>query len=105
VICPDSAQYISYGLTAKGLNADYKTFAVVFATRLQRVLPKCVSSDQTGCIKGRSAFSKIRNAIDAINFSNDNNNHGILPYIDFRKAFDTVNWKFMIKVLQHLNFS
>ena len=30
---------------------------------------------------------------------------GLLMFIDFEKAFDSVSWKFMYKVLRHFNFS
>ena len=32
------------------------------------------------------------------------NKNGVLLCLDFQKAFDTVNWEFIIKVLQKLNF-
>ena len=30
---------------------------------------------------------------------------GLLMFIDFEKAFDSVSWKFMYKVLRYYNFS
>jgi hypothetical protein len=86
------------------LNADYKILAKVMATRLQLVLPSIVSSDQSGCIKGRSTFNNIRSAIDIINYANLESVPGILAYIDFEKAFDTVKWQFMHKTLEAMNF-
>jgi hypothetical protein len=86
------------------LNTDYKIFAKAIATKLQSVLPTLISHDQNGCMKQRSAFSNIRSTIDIITHVNEENLHGILTYIDFHKAFDTVNWAFMKKVLRELNF-
>jgi hypothetical protein len=77
------------------LNTDYKIFAKAVATKLQSVLPDIISDDQNGCMKGRSTFGNIRSTIDIITYVNENNMHGILSYIDFQKAFDTVNWTFM----------
>jgi hypothetical protein len=86
------------------LNTDYKIFAKVMATKLQEVLPLLISNDQNGCMKGRSTFSNIRSTIDVISYVNENNLHGILTYIDFHKAFDTVSWQFMHQVLKKMNF-
>ena len=60
------------------------------ATKLQKILPESISTDQTGCMKNRSTFSKIRSTINVISYVNENDQHRILTYIDFPKAFDTV---------------
>ena len=86
------------------LNIDYKIFAKGMATRLQSVISSLESKDQSGCIKGRSTFNNIRSTIDIIPHTKERNIHGALLYIDFEKAFDTVNWEVMYKVLEHMNF-
>ena len=86
------------------LNCDYKIFAKLMATRLQSVLSDIISTDQSGCIKGRSTFSNIRSTIDIINTCNEKNTTGLIAFIDYEKAFDTVRWTFMEKVLKKLNF-
>jgi hypothetical protein len=53
------------------LNCDYKIFAKSMATRLQSVLDDIISTDQSGCIKGRSTFTNIRSTIDIINTCNE----------------------------------
>ena len=86
------------------LNTDYKIFAKATAAKIQQVLPDIISNDQNGCMKGRSTFSNIRSTIDVITYVNENNMHEILRYFDFQKAFDAVNWNFMQKVLEKINF-
>jgi hypothetical protein len=86
------------------LNSDYKILAKAIATRLQQVLPYLISCDQSGCLKGRSTYANIRSTIDVINYVNENHAPGILAYIDFEKAFDTVNWHFMYQTLEAMNF-
>jgi endonuclease/exonuclease/phosphatase family metal-dependent hydrolase len=86
------------------LNADYKILAKVLAIRMQNVIPYLVNQDQSGCIKNRSTFGNIRSIIDIINYVNDQKNTGIIAFIDYEKAFDTVNWAFMYDCLKHLNF-
>jgi hypothetical protein len=86
------------------LNADYKILAKALALRMQRVIPYLINQDQAGCIKNRSTFGNLRSIIDIINYVNNNKNTGIITFIDYEKAFDTVNWTFMYDCLKHLNF-
>jgi hypothetical protein len=86
------------------LNCDYKIFPKLMAIRLQRVLTDLISTDQSGCIKGRSTFTNIRSTMDVINTCNEMNMPGLLAFIDYEKAFDTVRWEFMKNVLKKMNF-
>jgi hypothetical protein len=86
------------------LNTDYKLLAKILATRLQKVLDSIISLDQSGCIKGRSTFTNIRSTVDIINYANENHLPGILAFIDFEKAFDTVNWNFIYRTMEKMNF-
>jgi hypothetical protein len=86
------------------LNTDYKIYAKTLATRLQKVMDEIIDYDQSGCIKGRSTFSNLRSTIDIINYTEKLNLPGILAFIDFEKAFDTVKWPFIYKVFHKMNF-
>ena len=50
------------------LNTDYKIIARVMSHRLQKVLHKIISCDQTGYIKGRSASDNLRLVQDIIDY-------------------------------------
>jgi hypothetical protein len=84
------------------LNSDYKILAKVFATRLQSIIKQIVSPDQSGCIKGRSTFSNIRSTMDMITHTKEMSIPGILMFVDYEKAFDTVNHSFMTKCLKQI---
>lgn len=85
-------------------NFDYKIIAFVLANRMHKILHKLVSSDQTGYVKGRYIGTNIRLIDDIINHCEKNNKKGILLFLDFKKAFDSVEWKFIAKVLDKFNF-
>jgi hypothetical protein len=72
------------------LNSDYKILAKAMAIRLQTVLPNIINVDQAGCIKGRSAPTNIRSTIDIISFVNEKKIPGILTFVDYQKAYDSV---------------
>ena len=86
------------------LNCDYKIGAKTIANRLKTFLPKLINSDQTGFLKGRFIGENIRLIDGIINFTAAKNIPGLLLFLDFEKAFDTVEWPFLQKTFQHFNF-
>ena len=68
------------------------------------VIPKIINYDQTGFIKGRFIGENIRLIDSLINFCAEKNTPGLLLFLDFEKAFDTLEWPFIRKALQHLDF-
>ena len=86
------------------LNSDYKIAAKAIANRLQNVLPKLINSDQTGFLKGRFIGENIRLIDGLINHTAARNIPGLLMFLDFEKAFDSVEWSFIWKTLSSFNF-
>lgn len=86
------------------LNTDYKLLAKCIALRVKRVLPNVINGDQTGFLKGRFIGENIRLALDIIDYLNSNNLPGLMFMIDFEKAFDKLEWPFIIKALKYFNF-
>ena len=48
--------------------------------------------------------NNIRLMYDVIDYCNENNLPGLLLCIDFEKAFDSLDWNFMHKVLEAFGF-
>ena len=86
------------------LNCDYKTAATAIANRLKQVLPKLIDSDQTGFLKGRSIAENIRLIDGIIKYTAEKSIPGLLLFLDFEKAFDTVEWPFLQNTFRHYNF-
>jgi len=86
------------------LTTDYKLTTKMLASRLSVVLPTIINNDQTAYIKGRYIGENIRTITDIITFCKQKNLTSILLLIDFEKAFDTVKWSFLYKVLKKFNF-
>ena len=86
------------------LNVDYKILTKVLANRLEKVLPKIINPDQTGYVKGRYIGENIRLIQDLMFYLEKENSPGIAVFIDFRKAFYTIEWNFLEKALALLNF-
>ena len=73
-------------------------------TVFKQVLPNLIDNDQTGFLKGRFIGENIRLIDSIIKYTAAKNIPGLLLFLDFEKAFDTVEWSFLHKTLQHYNF-
>ena len=86
------------------LNCDYKIAAKSIASRIRKVLPKIINNDQTGFLKNRFIGENIRLLDSIINYTNTEQIPGLLLFVDFEKAFGSVEWSFMEKPLKYYNF-
>ena len=86
-------------------NVDYKILTKVLAMRLQKNLNKIISPDQVGYIKGHFIGVNIRTTADILTYCQLNTKEkALISLIDFEKAFDSINWSFLLKSLQTFNF-
>ena len=67
-------------------------------------MPNVINFDQSGYIKNIFIGCNIRLIQDLINFTDKYNREGALLFIDFKKAFDSLEWKFLHKVIEKFNF-
>lgn len=85
-------------------NVDYKIFAHVLALRLQNVAGKIINREQSAYIKGRYIGENARLILDVFEYYVHNDLDGILLFLDFEKAFDSIEYNFMVKTLEKFNF-
>ena len=86
------------------MNIDYKIASNMLANRMKTVLPTIIHQDQVGYLKGRQITDAVRAIADTIHYTDIKNNPGLLLFLDFRKAFDTINFEYILKCLKHFNF-
>ena len=86
------------------LNIVYKIGSSSIANRIKSILPEIINEDQTGFVKNRFIGDNIRLVYDIIYHLNTTNKPGILLCLDFEKAFDSVDWGFLFKVLKAFGF-
>lgn len=86
------------------LNADVKILAKILANRLKHLMPHVVHPDQTGFIAGREARDNSLRAIHLIHWARTHPEPrpNLILSIDTEKAFDRVEWSFLMAVLQTL---
>ena len=81
------------------LNIDYKLFSSILARRLERFLPTLIQNDQTGFIHQRQTQDNIRRTLHIMDYIQRNKIKAIIVSVDQQKAFDSVNWLFLYRVL------
>ena len=76
----------------------------VLAARIKGVLPSIIHHNQTGHIKDRYVGETIRSIFDVMDFTLNENISGLMIFIDFHKAFDSIEWDYLYKCLEAFNF-
>jgi len=74
------------------------------AKRIETVLPKLVHSDETGFMKGRYIGENTQLINDVMEYTMVERKGGILVSLDLKKAFDTLEWQSIKKILELFNF-
>ncbi|XP_049394714.1 uncharacterized protein LOC125859004 [Solanum stenotomum] len=83
-----------------------KVISRVLHGRIAAVLPKLISPNQSGFVKGRSISENVLLAQEIIGDINKRNKHtNVVVKLDMTKAYDRVSWVFMTKVLRKFGFS
>ena len=86
------------------LNVDYKIATKALAMRLKKVLPEVINNAQTGYLQGRFIGENIRLISDILHYTANQNLEGIAFFIDFEKAFNCSEWRYLCKSLDTFNF-
>ena len=86
------------------LNTTYKIFSGIIANRLKEVLDTLIHENQKGFLSGRFIGENTRLMYDIISQTEVQDKPGMVLLLDFEKAFDSVSWNYIIKVLQFFNF-
>ena len=81
------------------LNVDYRLFTSIMAKRLKEFLLKLIHNDQTGFIQHQQTQDNIRRTLHIMDHIQKNQIEAIVISVDAEKAFDSVSWDFLYRVL------
>ena len=85
-------------------NCSVKIAAKLLTTRLQKEIPGLIDKDQTGFLKGRTIAENFVYAAEMLQQCHKRKVPTLVVKLDFAKAFDTVNWDCLMKVLTARGF-
>ena len=71
---------------------------------MKNVLKEIIGPDQKGFLKDRYIEENTRLVYDLMQYCKETHREGMLLLIDFEKAFDSIEWSYIEKVLSKYNF-
>lgn len=84
----------------------YKIFSKIMVSRLTVVVDKLVSHEQGAFIPGRSIFENITLTQEMVHSLHKHTVGGnVMVKLDMAKAYDRVNWGFLLEVFKAFGFS
>ena len=86
------------------LNVDYKIATQAISGRLLGVLGSVIGADQTCGVPGRTISENLSLRQDLLEYVDRENLPLALLSLDQEKAFDQVDWGFLIRILSSFNF-
>ncbi|RVX09019.1 LINE-1 reverse transcriptase-like [Vitis vinifera] len=86
------------------LGGLYKLLAKVLANRIKEVLDKVVSPDQNAFVKGRQILDASLIANEVVDYWFKRKEKGLICKLDIEKAYDSINWNFLMKVMRKMGF-
>ncbi|GKC82014.1 RNA-directed DNA polymerase, eukaryota, reverse transcriptase zinc-binding domain protein [Tanacetum coccineum] len=82
----------------------YKVLAKLLATRLSKIIHKLIRPNQTAFLSRRQILDGCLIANEIFNVAKAENLKLLLFKVDSEKAFDSVNWDFLIDIMHQMGF-
>lgn len=86
------------------INYVYKILSKVLANRFKQVLPAVVDHVQSAFLGGRSIMNGVLIANEVVDWWKKSKKKGLILKLDFEKVYDSVNWNFLLQMLEKFGF-
>ncbi|CAL5336186.1 unnamed protein product [Camellia sinensis] len=86
------------------VSSIYKVLAKVLSRRIRQVLPKLIGEVQTAFLSGRCILDGVLIANEVVDWWRKSKKKGVILKLDFEKAYDSVNWEFLLSMMENFGF-
>ncbi|CAJ2667239.1 unnamed protein product [Trifolium pratense] len=100
----DSPQRLNDFRPISLVSSIYKILAKVLANRLRLVIGSVISESQTAFVKDRQILDGILIANEVVDEARKSKKELMLFKVDFEKAYDSVDWSYLDKVMERMSF-
>lgn len=82
---------------------DVKIVSKILANRIRPLMSDIISNNQY-CVNGRTITDCNNDLRDVLYYYGETKSTGAIINLDWEKAFDRVNWKFLIRIMKKMGF-
>ena len=86
------------------LNVSYKIISKALSIKIRHLLPQIIRPEQTGIMKSWYILDNIIAMWEGMEWARHSKQHAIFLKIDFEKAYDWIEWPFILTMLYALWF-
>ena len=87
------------------IHVIYKLASASIGNRIKPLLNDLISHNQNGFVPGLYIGESTRLIYNIMHFTENSKVPGMLTLIDFEKAYDSISWKILYKVLSYMGFT
>ena len=86
------------------ITVDAKIASKAIANRIKQVPPEIIHHNHSGFVKNRFIGETARSILDITQHTETQKMPGVLLFIDFEKAFDSIEWDYLTASLEVFKF-
>jgi hypothetical protein len=100
----ESPQRLNHFCPISLMGSMYKILAKVLANRLRSIIGSVISDNQSAFVKGRQILDGILVANEVVDDAKKCKKELLLFKLDFENVYDSIDWRYLDKVMQKMGF-